>query len=330
MEHLEILDTTLRDGEQAPGNTMSAIKKLEVAKALSDLGVDIIEAGFPINRSDYEAFKLIAREIRSTRLSGFGRMKKHDIDVISDALKGHNHPVIHLFYPTSKGHLLTKFNQTEEDSLETIKDNILYARQFADAVIFTAEDATRSDVNHLLRACEVAYVSGTYCIDIADTVGYALPFQIGELVSRLREHLPDAKVGVHCHNDLGLATANALAGIGAGARHVQVTVNGLGERSGMSALEEVVVALNQWQDHYKVATNVDMRQIIHSSKLVYDAVHRFASHEKAIVGVNSFRHEAGIHVSAMEKDASTYESINPEILGINRKYVLGVHSSNNK
>jgi 2-isopropylmalate synthase len=327
MREIEIFDTTLRDGEQAPDNTMNCQQKVEIALALEDLGVDIIEAGFPANKNhDYKPIREISKEIKDVSICALARCNKRDINISQESLSEAKNPMINVLYPTSLIHLKAKFGQTEEQSLAVINEHIRYARNLFPNVIFAAEDATRSGLDHLIRAFEVAAESGAGTLEIADTTGYAQPSEMADIVRAMKTKFPDVKIGIHCHNDLGLATANSLAGIYAGANHVQVTVNGIGERSGNAALEEVVMNLKVREKCYGCRTNIDYSKIYTTSRLVYANLGRNPSHEKALVGVNSFRHEAGIHVSGMLKNIGTYESIDPSTMGRKSEIVRGMHS----
>lgn len=326
---IEILDTTLRDGEQAPGNTMEPEQKLEVAYALKNLNVNIIEAGFPINDHDFKAVELIAENIKDLGICALARCKKEDIDTANKALIKSKNRYLHLFYPVSRLSLRTKFGIGEKDSLKIISEHIKYASNYFDNIIFSAEDATRSNLEHLLSVFKIAYESGAQTLDIADTVGYAQPSEIIGLVKKTKQNFPNAKIGVHCHNDLGLATSNTLAGIKAGADHIQVTVNGIGERSGNAALEEVVMALNIRENYYHSNTPINPNKIYETSNLLYKILKREPSNEKAIVGKNSFSHEAGIHVSSIIKEPKTYEMIEPKKIGRKSSLIIGKHSNRN-
>lgn len=327
MRRIEIFDTTLRDGEQAPGNSMNVHEKLKIAHALSDLGVDIIEAGFPANKNhDYEAVRKIAKEVKGSQICALARCTKSDIQIAAKSLEESNNSLIHLFYPTSKKHLKIKFNQTEKESLDYLSEIIRYAKSIHNSIMFTAEDATRSNIKHLMNVFKVVYKNGVRRLSIADTVGWSNPSEINYIVRTAKKNFPEAIIGIHCHNDLGLATANTLAAIEGGAEHVQVTVNGIGERSGNAALEEVVMALNVREKYFGVKSSIDLSKIYEISNLVYSTLGRRASFEKAIVGHNAFRHEAGIHVSAMKKDKSTYQIIDPKKINRKAEFVKGPHS----
>lgn len=318
-KNIKIFDTTLRDGLQAPGNSISLNQKIRIAHALTDLGVDIIEAGFPICKKD--ATSEIAKEIKDTQICALARCRTEDIDAVRTALESAKKPTIHLFYPTSRLHLKVKFGQTEKQALETIKKHLEYARNYFDNIIFSAEDATRSNLNYLIQVFETAYSYGANTLNIADTVGYAQPTEISDLVKYIKKKLPKAKLSIHCHNDLGLGVANTLAAIQAGVNQIQTTINGIGERSGNAALEEVITALIVRKDFYKRITNVDPKQLYKISRLVYNALERKPGFEKAVVGVNSFSHKSGIHVKAIAREPLTYELLDPSTVGRERRVV---------
>jgi isopropylmalate/homocitrate/citramalate synthase len=327
MTRLEVFDTTLRDGEQAPGNSLCADYKIEIARFLESLGVDIIECGFPASsREDYEAAQKIAGSIKA-KVCALARCRKDDIDTAKKALENASHPVLHLFYPASDLHLEKKLGVSREKALDVIAEHVTYAKRFFDEIVFSAEDATRSDIDHLVHAFDSAYSAGAMTLDIADTTGYAQPSEMARLVEIVKEHFPESRVGVHCHDDLGLAVANTLASVKAGADHIQVTMNGIGERAGNAALEEVVISLLTRQDYYPcISTGIIPQKIMATSRLVYERISREPSFEKAIVGVNAFRHEAGIHISAIKKDYRTYEHIDAHSLRRRTEFVYGRHS----
>lgn len=329
MRKIEVLDTTLRDGEQAPDNTMEPKQKLEIALALADAGIDVIEAGMPVSsREDYEGVRLVAENVKSAGVCALARCKKEDIDFAKDALRSAKDPWIHIFLPTSKLHLKTKFGCSESESLEIIRDQVTYAKNYFDKIIFGAEDATRSRTRHLKDVVDFVSSLGVRTIVLADTTGYSAPEEFRGLVRQVSTNTSrrNLKIGVHCHNDLGMATANTLSGILGGANHIQVTVNGIGERAGNTSLEETIVALNIRADVYGCKTNVKTDKLLGLSQLVYRIIGREPSYEKPIVGKNSFRHEAGIHVSAMLRDPKTYEIIDPASVGQERSFVYGRHS----
>ena len=327
-QKLKIFDTTLRDGEQAPDNTFSIEQKVQIALALESLGVDTIEAGFPMSSSvDYQATKLIAKQIKESSVCALARTKKEDIDRAAEALEGAMLPSLHMFIATSPIHMQYKLRLSPGEVLEKISESISYAKKRISNIIFGFEDATRSDYDFLSSAVRTATDAGASSITIADTVGFYLPEQYGSLIKRLsQKYEDDINIGTHCHNDLGLATANTLAGIYNGASEVQVTVNGIGERAGNTSLEEVAAALHTRKDYFEREFSIDLARIYETSKLVYQILGRTPSHEKAIVGENAFRHEAGIHQNGLKKEPTTYEIIDPTLVGREREFVYGRHS----
>ncbi len=336
--YIRIFDTTLRDGEQSPGATMTSVEKLEVARALARLGVDVMEAGFPAaSPDDLEAVRRIAIEVGNSTdgsrvpvICGLARATKNDIDRAWEAVQYAAHPRIHTFLATSEIHMAYKLKMTREQVLERVRDMVSYARSLCEDVEYSPEDAGRSDPEFLYRILEVAIQSGATTLNIPDTVGYTLPAEFGALIAGIIQHVPGIEkcvVSVHCHNDLGLATANTLAGIQAGARQAEVTINGIGERAGNTALEEVVMALATRQDGFEMETGIDTTQITRVSKLVSNYTSIVVQPNKAIVGANAFAHEAGIHQDGMLKNNQTYEIMRPEMVGATHsKLVLGKHS----
>jgi len=328
MKIIRFFDTTLRDGEQAPGNTMDVKQKVKIAKALEDLGVDTIEAGFPISSMiDYEAVKRISRNIRKSSVCAFARCRKEDIDVATESIKHAKKPRLHIFIATSDVHMKYKLGMNQKEVVESISSSISYAKKFVSEITFAPEDSTRSDKNFLFKCIDSALKSGATSITLADTTGYSTPQSFGKLVKDVKENLNrKTPISVHCHNDLGLSTANTLAGIENGAEEVQVTVNGIGERAGNTSLEEVALALHIRKDLYGCETNIKLNKLYKTSKMIYDIIGRQPSHEKPIVGINAFRHEAGIHQDGMKKNPNTYEIIDPRIVGRKREYVYDRHS----
>ena len=328
-----IFDTTLRDGEQAPGCTMSAAQKIAVAEQLLALGVDIIEAGFPAaSPGEEQAVRAVAERIGSEGpvVCGLARAKQGDIETCARALSKAARPRIHTFLATSDLHLSRKLHMTRDEVLMQVDDAVAYARTFADDVEFSPEDASRSDPEFLCEVLRVAIDAGATTLNIPDTVGYATPDEYGELIRRvcaLAAAGPAVVVSTHCHDDLGLAVANSLAGVRAGARQVECTVNGIGERAGNASLEEVVMALATRAHFYGAHTAVSTREIMRTSRLVADCTGLAVPANKAIVGANAFAHEAGIHQDGVLKDRSTYEIMNPwSIGGDGSSLVLGKHS----
>lgn len=324
---IEVFDTTLRDGEQAPDNTMSAEQKLEIAKALEALGVDIIEAGFPRSSAEeLRAFKMISKEIKKSYVCALARCKKEDIDSAREALKGAKNPMLHLFFPSSEIQLRAKFGIGIEEAKKVVEENVNYASQFFRNIMFSAEDATRSKIEDIISLFEsAAKFDSVVLLNVPDTTGNVQPKEMFDLVKKIKLRFPNKRISVHCHNDLGQAVANTLAAVSAGADNIQVTVNGFGERAGNAALEEVMLALETRKDFYKKQHKINLNKIFEVSDLVYKTVGRKAAHEKAIVGVNAFRHEAGVHVSAILKDSKSYEIIDPSIISRKRELVKGRH-----
>ena len=335
MEQIRIFDTTLRDGEQSPGATMTSSEKLEVARSLSRLGVDVIEAGFPAaSPDDLNAVRRIAEEVgqqdQSPIICGLARTHKADIDAAWRAVEPAAQPRIHTFLATSKIHMKHKLRMDPEEVIERVIEMVRYACSLCDDVEFSPEDAGRSDPEFLHVVLEQAIKAGATTLNIPDTVGYTTPKEFGNLIAGIVEHVPgveDVIISVHCHDDLGLATANTLAGIQAGARQAEVTVNGIGERAGNTSLEEVVMALHTRRPFYSLSTQIDTTQISRISKLVSNYTGILVPPNKAVVGANAFAHEAGIHQDGMLKNEQTYEIMRPETVGLAQStLVLGKHS----
>ncbi len=338
---LVIFDTTLRDGEQSPGATLNVEEKLEIARQLSRLGVDICEAGFPIaSPGDFDAVRRIAEEVgpltdgrqsgQPMAIAGLARANKEDIQRAYDAVKGAPRHRIHTFLATSDIHLKHKLKMDREECVEQVITAVSYARSLCDDVEFSPEDAGRSDPDFLVQVLGQAIKAGATTLNIPDTVGYTTPEEFGWLIKYLRTHTPGADNviwSVHCHNDLGLATANTLAGVQNGARQVEVTINGIGERAGNTSLEEVVMAIHTRPQNFTVQTNIDTTQITKTSRMVSAYTGMVVQPNKAIVGANAFAHEAGIHQDGMLKHHQTYEIMRPETVGLHAsKLVLGKHS----
>lgn len=329
---VKVFDTTLRDGEQSPGATMSTEEKLQVAEQLVRLNVDSIEAGFPsASPGDLAAVKEIARRTRGSAIAGLARASKSDIDAVWEAVSEAEQPVIHVFLATSEIHLKHKLNLDRDEALQQVSAMVAYARNLCPTVEFSAEDATRTDWEYLCRVFEAAIKSGATTINIPDTVGYSMPNEYEALFRYLRERVPgieDVVMSAHCHNDLGMATANTLAAIKAGARQVEVTINGLGERAGNTAMEEVVMALRTRPDAFgNVDTRINAQEFLPTSQLVSRLSSIPVQPNKAIVGSNAFSHEAGIHQDGMLKNRLTYEIMTPQSVGwTDTKLVLGKHS----
>lgn len=326
-----IFDTTLRDGEQSPGASMTLEEKIKIAALLDESGVDIIEAGFPIaSEGDFQAVSEISRIVENAVVCGLSRAAKGDIDRAAEALKSAKRARIHTFIATSPLHMQHKLNMTPEQVLERIHDSVSHARNLVDNVQWSPEDGTRSEHDFLCKAVETAIKAGAGTINIPDTVGYTIPNESAEIIRMLRNRVPDIDkvvISTHCHNDLGMAVANALAAVMAGARQVECTINGLGERAGNAALEEVVMALRVRNDLMPFRTNVKARNLMKASRLVASVTGFPVQYNKAIVGKNAFAHESGIHQDGMLKNAQTYEIMRPEDIGLNKTdLVMGKHS----
>ena len=333
-EQLIIFDTTLRDGEQSPGASMTRDEKLRIAKALEKMRVDVIEAGFPIaSLGDFEAVKAIAQTIQDSTICGLARALDGDIDRVGEALKAANSGRIHTFIATSPIHMKEKLRMSAQEVLEQAVHAVTRAGKYTDNIEFSPEDAGRSEVDFLCRVIEAVIDAGATTINIPDTVGYNLPYQFGQLVQTLIERVPNsdkAIFSVHCHNDLGLAVGNSLAAVRCGARQVECTINGLGERAGNASLEEVVMAVRTRQDVFTCDTRLDATQIVSCSRLVSGITGFPVQPNKAIVGANAFAHESGIHQDGVLKSRETYEIMRAQDVGWNdNQLVLGKHSGRN-
>lgn len=333
-DKLIIFDTTLRDGEQSPGASMTREEKVRIAKALERMGVDVIEAGFPVaSQGDFEAVQAVAKAVRESRVCGLARALGADIDRAGEVLAEAEAARIHTFIATSPIHMKMKLRMEPDQVLEHAVKAVKRARKYTDDVEFSPEDAGRSDIDFLCRVLEAVIAAGARTVNIPDTVGYNLPDQFGQLIRTLRERVPNsdqAIFSVHCHNDLGLAVANSLAAVMNGARQVECTINGLGERAGNAALEEVVMAVRTRQDFFPCDTNIDTTQIVPTSRLVSGITGFSVQPNKAIVGANAFAHESGIHQDGVLKERQTYEIISPEDVGWHaNRMVLGKHSGRN-
>ncbi|MCI0466348.1 MAG: 2-isopropylmalate synthase [Beijerinckiaceae bacterium] len=330
-QRVVIFDTTLRDGEQSPGASMTLEEKLQVADLLDAMGADIIEAGFPVSsEGDFEAVSAIATRMKRASVAGLARHAAKDIDRCAEAVRGALRPRIHLFISTSPLHMKFKLQKEPREVLELITSSVTRARNLVGDIEWSAEDGTRSEIDFLCRCVEAAIKAGATTINIPDTVGYAVPHEYKSLFEAVRARVPNsdkAIFSVHCHNDLGLAVANTLAGIEGGARQVECTINGMGERAGNAAMEEVVMALRVRGDTLAYHTNIDATMLTRASKLV-SAVSSFpVQYNKAIVGRNAFAHESGIHQDGMLKNAGTYEIMTPESVGVSKtSLVMGKHS----
>ena len=326
-----IFDTTLRDGEQSPGASMNAGEKLRVAMQLEKLGVDVLEAGFPAaSAGDLEAVANIAGKLKRTEVTGLARTSKDDIDQAWQAVRHAAKPRIHTFIATSDIHLKYKLKMSREAVIDKAIEAVRYAKSLTDNIEFSAEDGSRSDRDYLCKVFEAAIEAGATTVNLPDTVGYAVPEEFSDTVKYVIAHTPNigkAVFSVHCHNDLGLATANTLAAIQAGARQAEVTINGIGERAGNTSLEEVVMAMHTRHNFIPASTNIQTEYIHPTSRLVSMITGIIVQPNKAIVGANAFSHEAGIHQDGVLKNPMTYEIMKPETIGLSaNKLVLGKHS----
>ena len=332
--HIIIFDTTLRDGEQCPGATMTLEEKLQIAELLDTMGVDIIEAGFPIaSNGDFEAVSKIAQVVKKASIAGLARSGMTDIDRAGEAVKYAVRPRIHTFISTSPLHMKYKLQMEPDKVVELITQAVARARNWVEEVEWSAEDGTRTEHDFLCRCVEAAIKAGATTINIPDTVGYATPEEYEALFRMVIERVPNSDKAIfsaHCHNDLGLAVANSLAGIRGGARQVECTINGIGERAGNAALEEIVMAIKTRNDVLPYHTSIDARMLTRASKMVAAATSFPVQYNKAIVGRNAFAHESGIHQDGMLKNAQTYEIMTPESVGVSKtSLVMGKHSGRN-
>ena len=326
-----IFDTTMRDGEQSPGASMSLEEKLQISRVFDELGVDVIEAGFPIaSPGDFEAVAEISKTLKKSVPCGLARATTKDIDACRDALSHAKNFRIHTFISTSSLHMKHKLNKTPEQVLEAIESSVKYARKFTDDVEWSCEDGTRTDLDYMCKTVELAIKCGAKTINIPDTVGYTVPDEYTKIIKTLINKVPNidkAILSTHTHNDLGLAVANALAGVVAGARQVECTINGIGERAGNSALEEIVMAIKTRNDLMPFTTGINTKLISKASKVVSNATGFPVQFNKAIVGKNAFAHESGIHQDGMLKNRNTYEIMTPESVGVHKtSLVMGKHS----
>ena len=326
-----IFDTTLRDGEQSPGCAMNLEEKLKMARLLDELGVDIIEAGFPVaSPGDFEAVNQIAKTVKNATVCGLSRARKGDIEASGEAIKPAKNKRIHTFISTSPLHMKHKLQMAPEDVLNAVKESVSFARNYTDDVEWSAEDGSRSEDDFLCRCVEAAINAGATTINIPDTVGYAVPEEYGAKFRMLIERVPNidrAILSVHCHNDLGLAVANSLAGVKAGARQIECTINGIGERAGNAALEEIVMTIRTRKDLLPYTHNIETTKIMKISRTLSTITGFNVQPNKAIVGANAFAHASGIHQDGMLKNANTYEIMTPESVGLSEsKLVLSKHS----
>lgn len=331
MTKIKIFDTTLRDGEQSPGVNLNQLEKLEIAKQLERLGVDRMEAGFPASsKGDFNAVKTIAETIKDTSVTGLARTVKSDIDIAWDALKVAEEPCLHVFLATSPIHMTYKLKKTPEQVINTAVDMVTYAKKKFPQVEWSAEDASRSDWNFLAQIIEKVIDAGATVINLPDTVGYTTPQEYGNMFKFIKETVPNidcVSLSCHCHNDLGMAVANSIAAIENGVTQVEGTINGIGERAGNVALEEVAVALKIRSDHYPYHTDLKLNEIKRTSDLISKLTGMHVQANKAIIGRNAFAHESGIHQDGVLKNPTTYEIITPEMVGVSSNTLfLGKHS----
>ncbi len=320
MDKVIIFDTTLRDGEQAAGGTLNIQEKLEIARQLEKLNVDVIEAGFPVSSpGDFEAVRLIAKEVRKPVICALARAHPHDIDRAWEAVKGAAHPRIHVFLSASDIHLFYQLEKSRKEVLQTARKMVARAKKYTDDIEFSPMDASRTAPEYIYQILEVVIDAGATTVNIPDTVGYAIPDEFGNLIEGIIKNVPNIKkaiISVHCHNDLGLAVANSLEAVRRGARQVECTINGIGERAGNASQEEIVMAINTRKDFFNLKTGVNTAQIYKTSRLVSELTGFVVQPNKAIVGANAFRHQSGIHQDGVIKMPITYEIMNPKTVGI--------------
>jgi 2-isopropylmalate synthase len=327
---IRVFDTTLRDGEQSPGIALQPHAKVQIAEQLERLGVDVVEAGFAgASPGDFEGVQAVAAAVQRPTVASLARTRREDIDAAAEALAGARRSRIHIFLATSALHMEKKLGLAPQEVVEQARDAVARAAALVDEVEFSCEDATRSDPEFVAHVCRAAIRAGATTINLPDTVGFTLPAEYAAFLSDVRLRVPELRevtLSVHCHDDLGLAVANTLAGVQAGAEQVECTVNGLGERAGNAALEEVVMALDVRDDHFEAVTGIDTTQISRTSQLVSQLTGYVVQPNKAVVGANAFAHEAGIHQDGMLKDARTYQIMDPESVGVRMTLPLGKHS----
>ena len=330
-EKVYIFDTTMRDGEQSPGASMSVEEKIQISRVFDEMGVDIIEAGFPISSpGDFEAVTAISKIVKNSVPCGLSRALKKDIDACHESLQYAKRFRIHTFISTSPVHMKHKLDMSKDQVLEAIKESVSYARKFTDDVEWSCEDGTRTDLDFMCKTIELAINCGASTINIPDTVGYSIPEEFAKTITHIKNSVPNidkAIISAHCHNDLGLAVANALSGLSAGVRQIECTINGIGERAGNAALEEIVMAIKTRDDLLPYETGIKTELISKASKIVSNATGFPVQFNKAIVGKNAFAHESGIHQDGMLKNRETYEIMTPESVGVKKSsLVMGTHS----
>jgi len=324
---IQVFDTTLRDGEQSPGIALQPHEKAEIAVQLERLGVDVVEAGFPAaSPGDFEGVRAVAAALTRATVAAFARARREDVEAAVEALGGARRSRLHVVLATSALHMEKKLGLTPKEVIERARDTVAHAATLVDEVEFCCEDATRSDPAFVAKVCRAVVRAGARTVNLPDTVGCMLPSDYAKFVATVRRRLPRVTVSVHCHNDLGLAVANTLAGVQAGAGQVECTVNGIGERAGNAALEEVVMALTLHRAQFDVVTGVDTTELVRTSRLVSELTAYDVQRNKAIVGANAFAHEAGIHQDGMLKDERTYQIMDPASVGARTTLPLGKHS----
>lgn len=334
MRKIKIFDTTLRDGEQSPGCTMTINEKIELAKRLDALGVDVIEAGFAASsEKDFEAIKEISKAVWSSTVTALARCNKNDIDLAYEAIKNARNKRIHTFIATSDIHMRDKLHKTKEQVKQMVKEMVSYAKSKCEDIEFSLEDATRTNKDFAVEIIDIAIESGATTINVPDTVGYTVPEEFIEFITYLKKHskhLNNVDLSVHCHNDLGLAVANSLAALKAGATQIECTINGIGERAGNAALEEIVACIDIKKDYFDAMTNIYKKEIYDTSKYVQDITGSKVQNNKPIVGRNAFLHESGIHQAGVINNKETYEILVPQDYGIEvNGIVIGSHSGKN-
>ena len=334
MRNIKIFDTTLRDGEQSPGCSMTVSKKVRLATMLDRMDVDIIEAGFAASsENDFKAIKEISKVVENSVVTSLARCNKRDIDIAYESIKDANKKRIHVFIATSDIHMRYKLKKTKEEVKSIVKECVSYAKKKCDDIEFSLEDATRTDTDFAVEIIDIAILSGATTINIPDTVGYTVPEEFMGFLSYIKKHskyINEVDLSVHCHNDLGLATINSLSALKVGATQIECTINGIGERAGNTALEEIVAAINTRGDFFNCETRINKKMIYEISEYVQNITNSYVQNNKPIVGANAFKHEAGIHQAGVINNKKTYEIINPEDYGIYvDSIVIGIHSGKN-